>query len=100
MEATPDGKLIRYLQKSTVISTKEKLLQAIRAFWLPLALADSPDARQVAIEAVYALEQHAERLRWQFNLNPVQIQPVQIQPAHPPVQSTEEEDEGFDEVFG
>lgn len=69
MEHSCDAKLLTYLRNNiTIIPLREKILQALRAFWLPFAYIGQPEARRLAIEAIYALEKHADYLRVQFSI--------------------------------
>jgi len=65
---TSDAQLLTYLKEDEVIPLREKMLQALRAFWKPLAYLNQPEGERLAIEAIYALEKHADYLRAQFGL--------------------------------
>ncbi|MBE9128028.1 MULTISPECIES: hypothetical protein [unclassified Coleofasciculus] len=65
---TSDAQLLNYLKDDEVIPLREKMLQSLRAFWKPLAYLHQPEGERLAIEAIYALEKHADYLRSQFGL--------------------------------
>ncbi|HBL13789.1 MAG TPA: hypothetical protein DD379_20820 [Cyanobacteria bacterium UBA11162] len=74
---TGDARLLSYLKNDEVIPLREKMLQALRAFWLPLAYqhqdgeeTSTLERERIVIEAIYALEKHADYLRSQFGLPP------------------------------
>ncbi|GEM_PF-2449220 len=64
-----DARLLTYLREDiAIIPLREKILQALRAFWMPLAYVDKPEGERLALEAIYALEKHADYLRLQFGV--------------------------------
>ena len=64
-----DARLLIYLREGVaIIPLREKILQALRAFWMPFAYMDQPEGKRLAVEAIYALEKHADYLREQFGV--------------------------------
>lgn len=69
VEHSHDARLLSYLREDiAIIPLREKILQALRAFWMPLAYMDQPEGERLAVEAIYALEKHADYLRAQFGV--------------------------------
>jgi hypothetical protein len=65
--STPDGVLLNYVKHHPVLTTKNMMLQAARAFWLPLAYQSSgtlseAELRKLGEDAVYALQTHINYL--------------------------------------
>ncbi|NEQ64348.1 MAG: hypothetical protein F6K21_02395 [Symploca sp. SIO2D2] len=70
---TPDALLLTYIKEHPISPVKEMMLQALRAFWLPLACLKSgnyskEELELVGLEAVHALEKQADYLRFQLKL--------------------------------
>ncbi|MEQ8469121.1 hypothetical protein [Coleofasciculus sp. E1-EBD-02] len=69
VEHSYDARLLSYLRENVaIIPLREKILQALRAFWMPFAYMDQPEGKRLAAEAIYALEKHADYLRSQFGV--------------------------------
>ncbi|HEY9876237.1 MAG TPA: hypothetical protein V6D12_22605 [Candidatus Obscuribacterales bacterium] len=70
---TPDAVLLEYIRDSRIIPSREMVFQALRAFWLPFAYrasgeVSSEEELQLALEAVYALDKHADYICAYFGL--------------------------------
>ena len=72
-EDSANGKLIRYLQKGRIRPLRELMLQALRSYWLPIALEEQGDYSQeelqeFAEEAVYELRRQADYIAFKFKV--------------------------------
>ena len=64
---TPDAILLEYIKDSRIVPSREMVFQALRAFWLPFAYDANSELTQeeqlqLVLEAVYALDKHADYL--------------------------------------
>lgn len=80
---TPDAVLLDYIRHHPYLSKKEVCLQALRAFWLPLALQsaglkDVEELQRHGKEAIRLLENQAEHLRSQLGIEPPTSAPTAV----------------------
>lgn len=74
-----NGILFRYLgeQKKTGYTTKQRILKAVSAFWMPFAAEwvkkDECEQRNIALSSIYQLESHIQYIREQFDIPQPQI---------------------------
>ena len=64
LKSAPDGVLLSYVKYNSLMPLREMILQALRAYWLPLAYQEKGSTDAFVLErmfrnAVYALEKHA-----------------------------------------
>ena len=72
-KTTKDGILVEYLKTSPLSSPRQQILQTIRMCWLPIALWESGDFEQEALErlakrSIYELHQQIERIARTVNV--------------------------------
>jgi hypothetical protein len=71
---TPDGILLEYIKDNRIVPSREMVFQALRAFWLPLAYQATgeltpEEEMRLVMEAVYALDKHADYLCEYFGID-------------------------------
>ena len=79
-----DGVLLSYLKKDSSPISREMILKAVRAFWLPEAHQRTGAKKgqaltKLAIDMIYALEEQANYLRTEFSIERPLVQVVQQQ---------------------
>ncbi len=77
-KTTKDGILVEYLKTSPLSSPRQQVLQTIRMCWLPIALWESGDFEQEALErlakrSIYELHQQIERIARTVNV-PIELE--------------------------
>ncbi len=79
-----DGVLLSYLKKDSSPISREMILKALRAFWLPEAHQRTGAKKgqaltKLAIDMIFALEEQANYLRTEFSIERPVVQVVQQQ---------------------
>ena len=79
-----DGVLLSYLKKDSSPISREMILKALRAFWLPEAHQRTGAKKgqaltKLAIDMIFALEEQANYLRTEFSIERPLVQVVQQQ---------------------
>jgi hypothetical protein len=103
LRSSPDGILLDYIKNCQELDafSNEMVLKALRAYWLADAYHDcgakkGQHLKKLAINMIFALEEHANYLRTVFGIE--RIQPMyQVPPSAPVFQAVPQEEEEEEE---